>query len=332
MFGSVIQLSAAIGVFVAQALGIVLHYDWLCVVVLAVLFMFVVLASSTLKESPRWLIAHGKDLQATKVLAWLRGPNFNVSQEQREIKEQLVSERKLTLAKQVQDFSTRRVLHPLILSMGLMFFQQFTGIKIVLVNGQEIFEQAGVSDAAVTTAFAIGAALTLATLFGVFLADILKRKLLLVLSATIMCFSMAVLSIYDFLRNEPYCDPDLTDSKCKSNLQPLAIVAMAAYTIGYSIGWCTLPWVQASELIPLRVRGAAVGIATGVNWVSSATILFSYGSYQSLVKPWGTFLTFSVINFLAIIFVIIFVPETKGKSLEEIERYFNHHHESYSTL
>ena len=316
------QLAVTIGVLLVQALGIGLSYDWLSVIGLVIMLLFVPLTSLTLRESPRWLISQGKSLQAGKVLAWLRGPNFNVNEEQMEIEAQLANEEKLTYGEQMKALATRPVFHPLVLAILLMFFQQFSGINAVIFNGQQIIEQAGVSNAAVIASITIGVAQVVATLVGVILTDILGRKILLITGGITMCLSMAVLSIYDLLKNKPYCHPP-HDPKFIDNLQPLAITAVMFYIVGFSIGWGALPWLMASELIPMKVRGTGVGIATCVNWICAAIVLGSFGSYQNLVKPWGTFLTFCIICLLSVIFVVIFTPETKGKSLEEIEGHFN---------
>ena len=334
LFGALNQLAVTIGILLVQSLGIGLHYEWLCVIGLAILLVYVPLSSMTLRESPRWLISSGKNSVAGKVLAWLRGPDFDVNQEQMEIEAQLASEEKLTLLEQLRSFSTRPVFHPLILAMFLMFFQQFSGINAIIFNGESIFEEAGVSNPAVITAVSIGAVQVVATLVGVILTDIVGRKILLTIGGITMCVSLVVLSIYDFLNNEPYCHPDASpsDPKCKDHLQPLAITAMMFYIVGFSIGWGALPWLLASELIPLRVKGAGVGIATCFNWICATIVLLSFGSYQDAVEPWGAFLSFAVVCLLSVIFVLVFVPETKGKTLEEIEDHFNRGGKQYTPI
>ena len=167
----------------------------------------------------------------------------------------------------------------------------------------------------------------MATLVGVILTDIVGRKILLTIGGITMCVSLVVLSVCDFLNNKPYCHPDAnpSDPKCEDHLQPLAITAIMFYIVGFSIGWGALPWLLASELIPLRVKGTGVGITTCFNWICATIVLLSFGSYQDAVEPWGSFLilSYAIICLLSVIFVLLFVPETKGKSLEEIENYFN---------
>ena len=317
------QLAITVGILLVQALGIGLSYEWLSLIGLVIILLFVTLTSMTLCESPRWLISQGKNSQANKVLLWLRGRNsINiVIEEKTEIESQLVKEIKQPFTEQIKALKARPVYHPLILAVLLMFFQQFSGINAVVFNGELILEDASVGDAAVMATITIGVTQVVGSLVGAILTDILGRKVLLMISGITMCLSMGLLSIY-FSKNEPLCSPP-TDSKCKDNLYPLAITAMMFYIIGYAIGWGALPWLMASELIPMKARGVGVGIATCVNWICAAIVLGFFGSYEDLVKPWGAFLTFSIICLSSAIFVAVFIPETKGKSLEQIEEIFN---------
>jgi len=330
MISTLNQLAIAVGILLPQALGIELDYVWLSVAALAILLVLVPL-STTLRESPRWLISHGRNAQARRVLVWLRGPDYNVELEQNEIETQLLGKQKLTAFEVFKAITSRPVFHPIILSILVMFIQQFSGIKAVIYNSRSIFEQAGVDNAATVTATTIGGVMVIAAIPGAILTDLIGRKILLVSGNIIMCLSMAALSVYDLLKNEPYCHPP-DDPKCKDNLQPLAITAMIVYMIGFSIAWGALPWLIASELIPLRVRGIGVGLVSCFNWTFSMLVLLSFGSYQDTVKSWGVFLSFGIINLLSIIFVTVFIPETKGKSLEEIEKNFNFHQKQYVPL
>jgi len=326
------QLAVTAGILLVQSLGIGLSYLWLSTVAILVMVIFVPLAAWTLKESPRWLISRDNNASASQVLLWLRGPTFDIDQEQKEIETQIASEGKFTFLQSLPVIATWPVLHPLILSMFLMFFQDFSGVNAIIFNGEEIFIQAGVENASVVTAVTIGLVQFIGTLIGAFLTDIFGRKFLLMVGGVVMCIGMLALSAYDFLKNEPYCDPDSNDSKCITNLDALAIGAMVFYVAGFSIGWGALPWLLTSELIPTRVRGAGVGIATCFSWLTSVIVLAAFGSYEEAVKQWGLFLSFGIIALLSVFFVGFFIPETKGKSLEEIERYFNRNRNQYIPL
>ena len=127
-----------------------------------------------------------------------------------------------------------------------------------------------------------------------------------------MCVSITVAGVYEFLHQKhPHDDISI-----------MGISGLIIYSVGFSIVWGALLWLMASELVPLCVRGAGVGIATFVNWLLAAIVTGGYKFYQDDVNPWFTFWSFGLVCFSAAIFVAIFIPETKRKSLEEIERNF----------
>ena len=322
------QVAITLGIFTVEASGIGLEYEWLSVIALSVFAIFIPLIT-TLVETPRWLISKGRNPQAGKALLWLRGRSYAIAKEQREIEQQLASENKLSIWESFQAFKTKPVLHPMILSLSLMFLQQFSGINAIIFNAQKIFEDSRVSNPAVVASLAIGSVQVVATFFGLLLTDVLGRKFLLITGGFVMACSMGGIGTYAYFTNKPYCHPDLsingsatTSIGCKDNIQPLAIASMMFYIIGFSIGWGALPWILSSEIIPMRVRGVGMGIATFANFSFAAIVTGAFESYQKAVYPCGTFWSFGFICFLAIIFVAVFIPETKGKSLEEIERYF----------
>jgi len=324
------QLSLTIGVFAVQAFGIGLDYEWLSVIALVVIAIFVPLVT-TIVETPRWLISRGRNLQANKVLLWLRGKSYSVTIEQNEIEVQLASENKLTLRQSLVEFKSRAVYHPTILALILMFFQQFSGINAVVFNAEKIFEDSRVSNAATVASLAVGGVQVIATFVGFLLTDVLGRRILLIVGGVIMTLSMISMGTYGYLTNEPYCNPDAPNnvnftSGCVEHLQPLAIASIMFYIIGFSIGWGALPWVLSSEIIPMRVRGVGMGMATFTNYACAAVVTGAFENYQNTVRPWGTFWSFGVMCLLSIVFVTVFIPETKGKSLEDIEKYFLHRH------
>ena len=337
LFGAMAQLALTLGIFVVEASGIGLEYEWLSVIALGVFAIFIPLVA-TLVETPRWLISKGRNQQAGKALLWLRGRRFAITKEQMEIEQQLASESELSIWESIQAFKTKPVLHPMILALALMFLQQFSGINAVIFNAQKIFEDSRVSNAALVASLAIGSVQVVATFVGILLTDVLGRKILLIVGGLIMACSMAGMGTYAYLTNKPYCHPDAsvdanstTTTGCVENLQPLAITSMMFYMIGFSIGWGALPWVLSSEIIPMRVRGVGMGIATFANFSFAAIITGSFEAYQKAVQSWGTFWSFGLICFLSVIFVAVFIPETKGKSLEEIERYFYFRHNKQNT-
>lgn len=109
-------------------------------------------------------------------------------------------------------------------------------------------------------------------------------------------------------------------SGCPSKYGWLAVVGLALYIIFFSPGMGTVPWIVNSEIYPLRFRGVCGGIAATANWVSNLIVAQSFLSLTQAIGTSWTFLLFGVISVVALFFVIIYVPETKGLPIEEVEK------------
>ena len=210
----------------------------------------------------------------------------------------------------------------MILACLITFFVEFSGVNAILFNTEDIFKQAKVKSPGLTSSFAVGGVQVVAAIFGILTTSVIGRKKLLMISYSIASLSHAVMGFYEYLNEEPYCHPP-DDPQCRSDLYPLAIVCVAVFIASFAAGIAAASFILLVELVPLRVRGVGIGIAFLVNGILAALIAGLVNSYQILVKPWGVFWTFSLTCFVAIIFVAIFIPETKGKTLEEIECIFD---------
>ena len=243
------------------------------------------------------------------------------------------------------EFRYRAVFIPFLLALMLMFFQQFSGINAVIFYASDIFKQAGIlvsgADVNLVSALSIGVVQVLATLVSVFLVDHLGRKILLTISSAGMSLSSFVLGIYYYIYNN-HCESCLgTAAVCQrrvnaslSNSFPcsdshfgyLAIVCVVFFIASFSLAWGPIPWASMSELMPHRVRTLAGSIATFANWTFAAIITVSFHKIVEGISEAGAFWTFAVIMVFAIVLVILFLPETKGHSLEEIQEHFEKGH------
>ena len=311
LYGAANQLAVTIGLFIAQIVGAYIEYYWLALIPLGLTCVFGVFVLS-LYETPRWLISQGHNLKAGRVLIWLRGSRYDVVNEQREIENQIKSEVKLSFSETIQEFKTKPVYHPLILALFLMFFQQFCGINAIVFNAEDTFKGV-VKNPALISSLSVGLTQVIATFVGVILTDLLGRRTLLISGALIMCVSITAAGVYEFEHHKQHHH---------DKLSAMGIGGLIVYNIGFSIGWGALPWLMTNELIPLRVRGAGVGIATFFNWSLVAIITGGYQFYQKAVHTWFAFWSFGAVCLLALLFVAIFLPETKRRSLEDIEKSF----------
>ena len=297
----------------------------LAFVLLYVLLLFLI------PETPRWLVSNGLRLEANNTLWKLRGPKAEVMKEMDTLEKAVAVEGEISFHDKLRMLKQRAVFIPLIFSILLMFFQQFSGINVVIFYAGRVLSSAGLpqNDAAFAADFGIGGIQVIATFVGVMLVDVLGRKVLLLIGAVFMTLSTGVLGTYyiiDYLSchggstNETVIDK----SWCHmDHFYILSVLCLALFIVGFSISWGPIPWVMMGELAPMQVRGLLSGIATFTNWSFATIVTGAFSSYQDSVRPYGAWWSFAFCTVLSIPFVIFFLPETKGKDLQEIQEFFD---------
>ena len=352
LFGTCNQLFVTIGALISYLYGVnwngkIIKY-WEFAIASAVLVaVFEILMLFTL-ESPRWLISKHKEKRAHRVLRILRGPNSDITNEIEKIRS--VLKENWTVKKQLVELVRHRaVLRPFLLVLLLLFFEQFSGVVPVIFYAAPILQDAGITlDVNLVSALAFGLSQVVGTLISVFLIDCIGRRILLTVGGGGMVISNFLLGIYFYIFKEK-CGSCL-GSKVHCNLTStinissvhfsshdtppcntshfgiLAIASIIVFLFNFSIGWGPIPWNAMSELMPNRVRALAASIATCFVWSIVTVVSLSFYSYSEIVTPEGSWWTFAVIMVLAIVVVIMFLPETKGHSLEEIQEHFEKGH------
>lgn len=263
-------------------------------------------------ETPRWYIGNNKQKQARKALQWLRGPNADISREFAEIE-------KMNNEGNADEDSTNgcsevfkpMYMRPLLISMGLMFFQQMSGINAVIFYTVNIFKDAGSTIDENNATIVVGVVNLLSTLIATALIDRLGRKILLYASSTAMIITLATLGTFFYYKHLKY---DV------SQLGWLPLLSFVIYVIGFSIGFGSIPWLMMGEILPAKIRGSAASLATAFNWTCTFIVTKTYLDLTAWLGTHGAFWLFGVVGVFGLFFVIFFVPETQGKSLEDIER------------
>ena len=258
-----------------------------------------------LPESPRWLAGHGRMRDAEAVLRHLRG-TADVSGELNTLRTDIAREgRQLASASELLAPRLRR---PLVIGVGLAMFQQITGINTVIYFAPTIFQSAGLSSAAtaILATAGVGAVNVILTIVSIRLIDRLGRRQLLFWSLGGMALTLFVLS-------------GAFHAGVSGQLAWVAVISVAAYVGFFAIGLGPVFWLLIAEIFPLALRGRAMSLAAVANWsfnlIVAATFLDLVGSFGSA----GAFLVYAVLSVMALIFVARLVPETKGRSLEQIE-------------
>ena len=322
LFVGMFAVYVSVGILLIQLFGIIqgATYNWLPIVPLATLMVFVLLMALTTKETPRWLQKTKRTKGTKLVLKWLRGDNYDVEKEQREIAEQIDQEKNLNI---LRKFKNRSTFYSLLLGCFLIAFQQLSGIYAVIFYSQVIFSAVrGINkNADIVSTFCVGAMHVLGTCVLLLFVDKVGRRKLLLVNGMLMSVCSASMGIYYIFNSKPFCNPNEENNECITALNPVAIISLMIYSFAYAAAWGGLPNLVGVELLPLHVRGAGLGIKIFVGWFSAAVVLLSFEPYQAAVNPWGAYFTFSFIMFCAVLFVYKFIPETKGKTLEEIQKH-----------
>lgn len=358
LLGTLPQFAVVIGIGLVYGLGAVpiksdlkpndyyhhLSYEYLAAVVCVIVLLYEVLLF-TVKESPSWLIRKRFNNAANNSLKWLRGPNVPIDREADKLSRNIFQNRAVGSLQILKLLRKRTVWKPLILTGFIMFFQQFSGINAFIFYSGPIFKMAGVENPNLVATGAVGIIQIAATFVCVLLTDLVGRRWLLMVGSAGMAVSTVSMGVYFFLV-EYYCVLNTTRIVnattnatsigglhlqasnatnpviCGSAFSALAITSVAVYIIAFSLGWGAIPWLLSAEMFPMMVRGKCMSVATFINWVFATIITAAYSKYADTVHPYGAFWTFSIILVISFFFVIFFLPETKGKSLQEIEAKF----------
>ncbi|HJO93837.1 MAG TPA: sugar porter family MFS transporter [Victivallales bacterium] len=260
-----------------------------------------------LPESPRWLMLYGRQKETEKILKRLDRTDEEVKFEINEIS-QSASEKQSSW-KFLRNKNYRKVLY---LGIGLQLFQQLCGWVALVYYAPSIFSEMGFKtpESRIWVAFIVcGAFHVLATMLPVFLNDKWGRKKLLYIGVSLNIFSMIMIASLFFFGID-----------AANWIKYLAVTLLLLFNIGYSISLGPVVWTLCSEIFPLRGRDLGMMTATAANWIGSFFVAQLTLTFMGILGPGWTFIMFAVIGVLTIIFTYMFVPETKGIPLEEIEK------------
>lgn len=257
-------------------------------------------------ETPRWLVSRGRENDARDVLMRSRSEE-EAENEIRDIKE----------VEREEEGGLQELLAPwvrpaLIVAIGLAVFQQIIGINTIIYYAPTTLKNVGYGDAAAIYAnLIIGAINVLMTLIAIRIIDRVGRKPLLLGGLVGMVVSLTVLGLSTLLLSEPTSPTD--------TVAIITLLCLAGFIISFAATWGPTVWVMLPEVLPLRIRGTAMGVAIFLHWIANFIVSQTFPSLLAALGPGIPFLGYAVIGVLAFIFVSAFVTETKGRSLEQIE-------------
>ena len=259
-----------------------------------------------LPETPRWLVEKGRQDEALEVLQRLRGDAANAERELAEINQ-------ITHEEQEQDTSLRDLLQPwvrpaLIAGIGVSVLGQASGINTVIYYAPTILESAGLgASAAILATVGIGAVNVVMTIVGMSLIDKAGRRALLIVGFSVMAACLAVLGFV------------LGSTVGAAGV--IAVICLVVYIAAFAVSVGVVVFVLPAEIYPLRIRGAAMSATLMCNWGMNFLVALTFLSLLNSLGDLVTFWIYAVVCVLGLGYALKLVPETKGRSLEEIEHW-----------
>ncbi|KAI9322240.1 general substrate transporter [Dichotomocladium elegans] len=284
-----------------------------------------------LPYSPRWLMAKGREEEALDVLAMLHGNGDRsaplVVSEYNEIREQIDQDRRIANIDYTEIFSQRNR-RRLALGVLIQVFQQFTGINSIMYYAPTIFQQAGIQNTSATLiASGVNGVLNmLATIPAILYLDKLGRRMTLMTGAWLMGTAILLCGIVMAACGEVYFDESQQkksiDMSGNTAASYFCIVMIYFFVAGFAYSWGPVGWVYPAEIFPLNVRAKGTSLATAANWLMNFVISEICPIMLANIT-WGTYIFFGCCCMVMSLLVFLFYPETKGKSLEEMDAVFN---------
>ncbi|RZR78336.1 hypothetical protein BHM03_00003629 [Ensete ventricosum] len=298
--------------------GLSEHISWRIMLGIGILpSVFIGFALFVIPESPRWLVMQNRVEEARSVLMRINENDKEVEDRLREIEEAagvVKGEKYVEKAVWLEFLRPSPTLRRMLITgIGIQCFQQITGIDATVYYSPTIFKNAGIeSDSKLLAAtVAVGMTKTAFILVAILLIDRVGRKPLLYVSTIGMTVCLFCLGLSLSLLGNDLVSPRVGIL--------VAILAVCGNVAFFSVGIGPICWVLSSEIFPQRLRAQAVALGTVGNRLSSGLIAMSFLSMCRAITVAGTFFIFSAISAMSVIFINMHVPETKGKSLEQIE-------------
>jgi len=257
-------------------------------------------------DSPRWLVSHGHAAQARAALARIRAPE--------EVEDELCRIQHSLGQQQANwaDLLGPMLRSAMIVGVGLAIAQQITGINTVIYYAPTIFKLAGLSSASVAILASVGVGVVnvVLTVAAMRLIDRVGRRPLLLVSLAGMALSLFVLGLAFAL------------PQTSGNRGWIAVSSLMVYVGSFAIGLGPVFWLVLSEIYPLNIRGRAMSIGTAANWSVNLIVAITFLTLTQVLGGAATFWLYGIVGVGAWLFAFFLVPETKGKTLEEIQAHW----------
>ncbi|XP_074066874.1 solute carrier family 2, facilitated glucose transporter member 6 [Macrotis lagotis] len=324
--GATPQIMAVFGSLLLYALGLKMPWRWLAVAGEVPVFIMMILLCF-MPNSPRFLLSQGKEEEALNALAWLRGRDTDFQREFQQIK---ISVQRQSSRLSWTELRDPFIYKPITIAVLMRFLQQLTGVTPLLVYLQSIFHNTAVLLPPEEDAAIVGAMRLVSVLIAAITMDRAGRKILLFVSAFIMFVANLALGLYNQMNPQlpaPNTTMELTNSALEKSgsgnyLMLVPLFATMLFIMGYAMGWGPITWLLMSEILPLKARGVASGLCVLVSWLTAFGLTKAFPLVVKAVGLQVPFYFFAAVCLVNLIFTGCCVPETRRRSLEQIESFF----------
>ncbi|MER5995752.1 sugar porter family MFS transporter, partial [Streptomyces viridosporus] len=264
--------------------------------------------SFVIPESPRYLISVGRRERARQILAEVEGKGIDLDARVTEIEHAMKREHKSTFKDLLgSSFLFKRIVW---IGIGLSAFQQFVGINVAFYYSATLWQSVGINPtASFLYSFTTSIINIIGTVIAMIFVDRIGRRPLALIGSSGMVVSLA-------LEAWAFSHP-LVDGKLPATQGLVALIAAHVFVLFFALSWGVVVWVLLGEMFPNKIRAAALGVAASAQWIANWMITASFPS----LADWnlsGTYVIYTFFAALSIPFVLKFVKETKGKTLEEM--------------
>ncbi|KZC05686.1 Facilitated trehalose transporter Tret1-2 like protein [Dufourea novaeangliae] len=308
------SVSVGIGVLIVYIFGYLFEDNWRLVALMCALFPLVsgAVTLAVVPETPIWLWDRGRLDEALETLQRFRGipkntpPSSDLLQELRQRPQKKNQNLMRHLLK-------RNAIVPFAIMLTYFFFQQFCGIFVVVYYAVDIIESSGITMDPYLGAVLIGLTRLIGSLLVAAVSGRFGRRIPSIVSGIGMTIFMGILSVYLVLADKGYVIED-------GGLIPVICVLM--YIFASTLGFLVVPFAMVGEIYPTKVKEVLTGVTTCVGYIFSSITVKIYPDMETSMGTHGVFIFFTVMSFVGTLFVQFFLPETKGKTLMEIEEMF----------